>query len=167
LVLYKLKTGKEIETGRSKGWCYSCRDYVDVEDVNLNQFREKHKEKDQERREIKNHCDELTKGFFTSLLNKKKLIKMRHSVEMLDQEIKDLAALSEMVGNRKSKARCLTCWSDNTVHLTFDSEDHLSHDFRHECGGQLKFVPEPSGMRFNMSLTTYVLNEEGELLEER
>jgi hypothetical protein len=167
LIVYRLKNGKEIDTGRAKGWCFNCGDYVDIENLNLDQLREARIVKAREIENYQIRAGELTKRFLASLRNRAEKTDLQCSITRLDEEIQKLGDLIEVAAMRKSGARCLACWLDDTAPVTFDSQDNISHDFRHECGGRLIFLGEDSGMRLNFAITTYVLNEEGELLEER
>ena len=80
--------------------------------------------------------------------------------------VAELTDLLEILKNRQSNARCLVCWSDSTAPITFEQESGIAHNFQHECGGNLQIINDHSGPRFHFRMTTYVLNEEGQLLRE-
>jgi hypothetical protein len=167
LIVYRLSNGVEVKAGYTKGWCFDCRDYVNIEDMNLHRLQERLVAKEQERRGKQIRTSELSSVFLAGLRNQSELRNLRYSITRLDEEVRELGSLLAIAENRISKSRCLTCWAGNTTPVTFDSKSNLSRDFRHECGGYLRFINEESGMRFNFAITTYVLNEEGLLLEEQ
>ena len=168
-VVYRMKGGKEVELWRAKGWCYECNNYEDIEDIDPETFRIELVEDERERRKICSRADKLSKVFLADIRNKAERRKLHDSIERLDKEIRDRSDLLEIVTNRKAGPRCLSCWSDKTAPVIFDGSDNLSHNFLHSCGGMLKLIVvdflEDESPRFNFALTTYVLNEEGELLE--
>ena len=168
-VIYRMNGGKEVVLWHSKGWCYECNNYEDVEGIDPERFRIELVEDERERRKICSRADKLSKVFLADIRNRAERRKLHDSIERLDQEIQDRSDLLAIVTKRKAGPRCLSCWSDKTAPVTFDSSDNLSHNFLHGCGGMLKTICvdflDDDSPRFNFSLTTYVLNEEGELLE--
>lgn len=165
-IRYQTKSGKIVETGRAKGWCYDCASYSDIERMNQGELHDELVLKDRERLEARHRQDELNRGLLSSFWHRSEKRQFQYQLECLDKEIVELSELLEIAKNRKSKARCLKCWSDRTAPLTFDSESNIAHDFQHHCGGNLQIIQDHSGPRFNFRVSTYVLNEEGEFLGE-
>lgn len=163
-IRYQTANGRTIETGRAKGWCYNCASYSDIESINPGELHDELVSKERERTEARNRQDELNCGFLSKLRHRAEKKQLQHHLKCLDEEIAELDGLLKIANSRKSKARCLKCWSDRTAPLKFDSESKISYNFQHECGGNLKIIDDHSGPRFNFRVTTYVLNEEGELL---
>lgn len=165
-IRYHTASGRSINTHREKGWCYFCGDYSDIESMNLKEFGEKLISTKQKRFEAQNSHDELSRDFFSFFRHFSEKRELQSKLAEYDEEIAKFGWLIEMMKRRKSKARCLKCWSDETAPLTFDSEDNVSHDFNHECGGNLKIIHHhsESTVRFFFSTTTYILNEDGKLL---
>jgi|TARA_Y100001933_G_scaffold264530_1_gene330646 hypothetical protein len=163
-IRYQMANGKTIETGRSKGWCFDCSGYSDIEKIDEENLREDLVSKERERREQRGRLLELDSGLLAGLRHRSERRRLKYSIERLDEDVAELAGLLEIAKGRKARARCLKCWSDRTAPLSFDSADDVAHDFRHECGGNLKIVHDHAGPRFHFAVATYVLNEEGELL---
>jgi hypothetical protein len=156
-IVYRYCGGKEFEARRTKGWCYDCAGYADIEEMDIGRLQRRLEQKERERREGRCRAEELSKGFLGGFSNRSELKGFQYSLRRLDEEIKDLGNLLEIATTRKSRPRCLKCWSDNTSQLD---------DFRHDCGGELKIIPDLSGPRYYYPVATYVLSNEGELLDE-
>lgn len=165
-IRYQSKSGSTIETGRTKGWCYDCAGYSDIERISPDELHEELVSKEHERLEAHRRQGELNRGFLSSFRHRSEKRQLQYQLECLNEEIAELCGLLEIAKNRKSKARCLRCWSDRTAPLRFDSEKSIASDFQHECGGSLKIVQAHSGPRFNFRVSTFVLDEEGELIGE-
>jgi hypothetical protein len=165
-IRYQTTNGSIVETGRAKGWCYDCASYSDIERMDPKEFHDELASKDRERCEVVNRQDELNRGFLSNLRHLSEKKELQYQLECLDNEMAELQALLEIAKWRKSKARCLRCWSDKTAPLTFDSESNIAYGFHHECGGNLKISYDDAGPRFNFRVATYVLNAEGECLGE-
>jgi len=163
-IRYQTTNGMTIETGRAKGWCYGCASYSDIERMNQGALHDELVSKERERLEARHRQDDLNRGFLSDFRHRSEKRQLQYQLECLNEEIAKLGGLLEIAKNRKSKARCLKCWSDRTAPLTFDSETSIAYDFQHECGGFLKIIHDHSGPRFNFRVSTYVLNEEGVLL---
>lgn len=165
-IRYQTTNGRTVETGRAKGWCYDCASYSDIERMNQGKLHNDLVSKESERLEARHRQDELNRGLLSNFRHRSEKRQLQYQLEWLDKEIDELGGLLEIAKGRKSKARCLKCWSDRTAPLTFDSESNIAHDFQHECGGNLQIIHDHSGPRFNFRVSTYVLNQEGELLGE-
>jgi hypothetical protein len=165
-IRYQTTKGRTVETGRAKGWCYDCASYSDIEIMNQGELHDELISKERERLEAHHRHDELNRGFLSNFRHRSEKRELQHQFEWLDKEIDKLGGLLEIAKNRKSKARCLKCWSDRTAPLTFNSDSNIACDFQHECGGNLQIIHDHSGPRFNFRVSTYLLNEEGELLGE-
>jgi hypothetical protein len=165
-IRYQTTKGRTFETGRATGWCYNCASYSDIERMNQGELRDELVAKESKRLEASHRLDELNLGFLSIFRNRPEKRQLQSQIEWLDKEIAERGGLLEIATSRKSKARCLKCWSNRTTPLTFDSESNIAHDFQHECGGELQIIHDRSGARFTFGVSTYVLNEEGELLGE-
>ena len=166
LIRYQTGNGQFIETGRTNGWCYDCTDYSSIERIHPDALREKRALTEQERREACDQLEALSQGLLSRFRNRAQKGWLRYQLGGLGNEIAELGELIKLVNRRSSKARCLKCWSDNTAPVTFDAESGTAQDFVHGCGGHLRIIHDHSGPRFHFRRTTYVLNEEGELLAE-
>jgi len=165
-IRYRTTKGRIIETGCAKGWCYDCASYSDIERMNQGALNEELLSKERERLKARHRQDKLNRSFLSNFqlqLEKRQLL---YHLERLDEQIAELKRLLEIAQSRKSKARCLKCWSDRTAPLTFDPENNIAYGFQHECGGNLKIIHDHSGPRFIFRVSLYILNEEGELLGE-
>lgn len=165
-IRYQTTNGRTVKTGRAKGWCYDCASYSDIERMNQGKLHNDLVSKESERLEARHRQDELNRGLLSNFRHRSEKRQLQYQLEWLDKEIDELGGLLEIAKGRKSKARCLKCWSDRTAPLTFDSESNIAHDFQHECGGNLQIIHDHSGLRFNFRVSTYVLNQEGEFLGE-
>jgi len=165
-IRYQTVNGRTVETGRAKGWCYNCASYSDIERMNQGELHDEMVSKERERLDARHRQDGLNRGFLSNFRHRPEKRQLQYQLECLDEEIAELGRLLEIAKSRKSKARCLKCWSDRTAPLTFDSESNIAYNFQHDCGGNLQIIHDHSGPRFNFRVSTYVLNEEGELLGE-
>ena len=164
-IVYRWPSGKELEAGRQKGWCYHCDNYCNIENMDPERLASDRAEKEQQRSEKRASDAELSKGFLAGIRNRSARRTLRYAIKGLDKEIKETEELLDIATKRNSRSRCLTCWSERTAPATFDRNDDLTHDFEHACGGMLQIVQDPSNIRFHFALTTYVLNTEGQPLE--
>lgn len=165
-IRYETSNGKSVETGRTKGWCYNCGGYSDIEKLDQGDLRTQLDAKENERRDVRQLLDGINTGFIANLRHRSERRELQYRLERLEEELAEVGGLLEIVKNRKWKARCLKCWSDYTAPVSFDSDDGVARDFVHECGGNLQIIHDHSGPRFHFRVTTYILNEEGELLGE-
>ncbi len=164
-IRYQTTNGRIVETGCARGWCYNCGNYSDIERMNKEELYAELLSKKRERLEARRRQEDLSHGFLCKFRHRHEKKKLQDQLEWLNKEIAGLCELLEIAGNRKSKSRCLTCWTDRTELLKFDPESNIAHNYRHECGGNLQIIYDDSGPRFNFRVATYVLNEEGELLK--
>lgn len=163
-IRYQTRNGRTVETGCAKGWCYDCASYSDIEKMNQGELHDELVSKERERLEARHRQHDLNRGLLSNFRHRSEKRQLQYQLEWLDKEIAELRGLLEIAKSRKSKARCLKCWSDRTAPLTFDSESNIAYDFKHECGGNLQIIHDHSGPRFNFRVSTYILNEEGEFL---
>ena len=164
-IVYRWPSGKQLETGRQKGWCYHCDNYRDIENMDPERLASDRAEMERQRSGKRARFADLSKGFLAGIRNRSARRTLRHAIERLDEEIKETEELLDIATKRNSRSRCLTCWSEKTAPAAFDRNDDLTHDFKHACGGMLQIVRDPSNVRFHFALTTYVLNTDGEPLE--
>jgi len=165
-IRYETSNGKTVETGRAKGWCYNCGGYSDIERLDQGDLHAKLVSKESERLDARQRLDEINRGFLANLRHRSERRQLQYQLERLDEELAEVGGLLEITKSRKSKARCLKCWSDYTAPVSFDSDDGVARDFVHDCGGSLQIIHDHSGPRFYFRVATYILNEEGELIGE-
>ena len=163
-IRYHTKNGRAIETVRDKGWCYGCASYSDIEKLNQKKLHDELVLKERERLEARHRQHELNRGLLSNFMHRSEKGQLQCQLEWLDKQIAEIGALLEIAKRRKSKARCLKCWSERTDTLTFNAESNIAYDFKHECGGNLQIIHDHSGPRFNFRVSTYILNEEGAFL---
>lgn len=164
IIKYQTTGGLTVEASRTKGWCYQCESYADIEDLNREEFQEKLISQKHERDKIHYQLGELRRNLFSKLFSISKRRQLELQLERLEDSIRSLNTLIEIVSSRSSKARCLKCGSDKTVPLTFNSQSGFANNFKHECGGSLRFIHDWQGPRFYFNVSTYIINEEGELI---
>lgn len=164
IIRYQTTNGLTVEASRTKGWCYKCESYADIENINREEFQEKLISQKHERDQIHHLQEELSRSLFSKLLSRSKRRQLEFQLERLDESIRSLNKLIEIVSGRSSKARCLNCGSDKTALLTFNSESRVAKDFQHACGGNLRLIHDWQGARFHFKVSTYILNEEGEFI---
>lgn len=163
-VQYQTAEGNITETSCTKGWCYSCDGYSDIEHLNSAEFQQQHVAQEHERDEILVQLEQLSCGLFWRWRHRSARRQLKYELETLDKSIGTLRQLLEMLANRRAKARCLKCWSDKTVPISFKADNGLAEGFQHQCGGYLRLIQDWQGPRFNFGVTTYTLNPEGELI---
>ena len=106
-IRYQMANGKTIETGRSKGWCFDCSGYSDIEKIDEENLREDLVSKERERREQRGRLLELDSGLLAGLRHRSERRRLKYSIERLDEDVAELAGLLEIAKGRKARARCL------------------------------------------------------------
>ena len=173
---YILPDGSIFKTGRVSGWCYSCDKLADIEPL----------DKDNLEMEIL-YCRDLMKRyeaqslvlpsrlqyFFCAFFNRKKMHEMyeheqnvNYGLACTPHRIEKLEETLKIAKMRNSKARCFSCWSQNTASVLFDSDDEVAYNFVHKCGGHLKIDPEFEEIRFTIRPSVINLDIEGNLIEQ-
>jgi len=165
-IVYRLESGKEIGGLRGKGWCFNCCSYRNIENIEPGQLTVDLARARERGRQERSMLAQLNRALIARLKNRTERKVRKKEIERWEREIRVLSALLELTLKRKSQPRCLNCWADQTDSLTFGPDGGTTHDFRHSCGGKLQIVHDAFGMRFSFIPTTYVLNEEGLLIEE-
>ena len=165
-IVYRMQDGREVAGGREKGWCYKCNGYTDIEGVAPEYLRDLLLKNLKEKRELEAQVTDASRRLIWSLFHRAQRQRMRDMLERVTNKMENLSYLLEVTLTRKARPRCLKCGSDNAVRLSF-GEDNLTHDFRHSCGGRLRIIKDGAGRPCSVSLTRYVLNTEGEVLEKR
>lgn len=166
LIRYQRASGEPIETGRSKGWCFECSGYSDIEKMDRGELHDSLVSKERERLEVHARLAELERSLFSRFRHRRERERSQYELGRLERGITELEILLEIAKSRRAKARCLSCWSDKTFPISFSSDDKVAHKFKHTCGGNLRIIHDRSGNRYHFRKKTYVLNEEGELLGE-
>ena len=166
LIRYHRASGEPIETGRSKGWCFECAGYSDIEKMDQGELHDSLVSKERERLEVHARLAELERGLFSRFRHRRERERSQYELRRLEGGITELEILLEIARSRRAKARCLSCWSDKTFPISFSLDDDVANKFKHTCGGNLRIIRDRSGNRYHFRKKTYVLNEEGELLGE-
>lgn len=104
-IRYQTTTGRTVETGRAKGWCYDCASYSDIERMNQGELHDELVSKERERLDARHLQDELNRGFLSNFRHRSEKRQLQDQLEWLDKEIADLGVLLEIAKNRKLKAR--------------------------------------------------------------
>lgn len=174
-VLYQLADNILVEGHHTRGWCHSCDDLREIEDLDAARFQ-------QTLERYRDHLEGRGPDFKAqarAVFDDPTLspgAKIRLSVQAfhnrppdnLEEAIWELEALLAALRARQSPPRCLMCGSSQTAPVEFAEADGLSHGFRHRCGGQLRLVPaeeEPYRMRLAFHPSDYYLTTEGVLIE--
>ena len=166
LLRYVRADGKTIETGRTKGWCYHCSDYADIEDTDLASLQAKLQQYRQQATTLQQQLAQLQRGFLARLRHGFKISDTRWSLEQAQQKQAKIELLLEFFQQRVAKPRCLKCFSEQTAPLSFHRQSYLSENFTHHCGGQLRVAHFDMELRIHFRLKVLVLNSEGELLHQ-
>lgn len=161
VLVYVVEGEEPIETGRGKGWCYDCDAYVDTERLDRERLKQEWHELGERVAAAQAQLVLVSRGLLGRFGVPAR--ELRLSLKRMAEARAKLNYLTRVVSPRKSRARCLTCWSERTAPVRFD-EAGLSLGFTHDCGGALKLEPG-DGFRFAYRTTTYVLDLEGRLLE--
>lgn len=165
-IIYEETSGKTIDSTSAKGWCYNCQSYTDIEKINYNELNDELCLKELQAVEIQKKIQLLKIGLFSIFKNIRDKRNAKLELQLLGNEIEHIKCLLKISETRKAGARCLKCWSDNTVPLHFDTESRLAYGFTHQCGGKLKIVSYDYEIRYHFKVTTYFLSVEGELIRE-
>lgn len=163
---YHTSDGHVIKSYRSKGWCYHCAGYADIEQLDPQNWSEQLAGTQNERQNAEQRLHAFSQGLLVKLWNWFEIREIQRELAALDHQIQQINDLFQLLKNRKAKARCLNCWSDNTTPLSFTKEERLTYNFQHDCGGRLKIIYDEPELRCFFFPATIVLNGEGELLRE-
>jgi hypothetical protein len=164
LLSYRLADGTEVECGRAKGWCFDCDAYRDIESADHTRLARERDERDRRIAALRAGIRNLSRGFLGWFRNRAARSALRDQIKWAEHDHRDLTGLLRVAQLRKSRPRCLECWSERTAPVSFD--DSGRSDFVHACGGRLLLVEDESE-RFAFATTRFVLDPEGRLLEER
>jgi hypothetical protein len=156
--------GKTIETGRTKGWCYHCNDYADIENTDLATLQAKLQEHRQQEAALQAQLARLQRGFFARFRHGLKIRDTSWYLEQAQQDQVQIGLLLEFFQQRVAKPRCLKCFHEQTAPLSFHPHSFLTEDFTHHCGGRLRIAHFDMDLRIHFRRTVLVLNTEGELL---
>lgn len=164
LVRYVRDDGKTIEVSRTKGWCYHCNDYADIEKVDQVILRNILQEHHQQAAALTQQLVQLQTGLLATLYNRFKIKNVAWQLQQSKADQANIELLLEFFQQRVAKPRCLKCFSEQTTPFSFHPDHHLSENFTHHCGGHLRIAYDDIGLRLNFRRTVFVLNTEGELL---
>ena len=117
------------------------------------------------------HPEDEDGGSFPGLGGVIEYGKLGEKIDELEEDVADLSGMLRLAKTRKAGARCLKCWSDRTEPALVLGPMGDFIRFQHECGGRLHRVQDEKYRNSTFICVqyahpTYVLNEEGELIEE-
>lgn len=164
-VLYQVGGGAFVESGYRCGWCFNCEKYSKIEDLETGDLRNEIQEKSDELSESMRQVSEIKRNIFSSVVNFKKSSRLARNIDRITIELDGLSKLLKVFNERKSKARCLCCFSENIAELEFDKKGHFAKNFKHTCGGTLMAAPNDFGAHFSVREQVVILSTEGELIE--
>ena len=95
-IVYRWASGKQLETGRQKGWCYHCDDYRDIENMDPERLASDRAEMERQRSEKRARFAELSKGFFAGIRNRSTRRTLRYAIEGLDEEMQETGELLDI-----------------------------------------------------------------------
>jgi hypothetical protein len=167
VLVYRLNSGKELKTGKSIGWCYSCDSYGYIEGLDVEGFQTDLNQYDENMTKYRNRLQNLSQGFLAGLRHKAQKRQVLEAISNVQGDIDKTKALVQLAEERESGQRCLKCWSEDTAPIVFDSSDNSSQNFKHRCGGRLIYIKGGVGVRVSFSTVEYVLDAEGNLIEKR
>jgi len=153
---YLLDDGSRIQAGRRVGWCYSCNTIVEIEDADAKELAV----------DIKNAEDSLRIHLDLQSQDPSHLIEsfpISRIIEWDQNDLENARKFASIIAERKSPARCMSCWGTETKLLRFN-EDGVCDDFQHSCGGQLEHHCG-EGLRIRYKETRFLLDMEGRPLE--
>ena len=165
-IRYLRDDGKTVETGRTKGWCYRCDSYADIEKIDRESLLDVLNGLVKQTIELKQKLAELETGIFAKFFNRYQRQNVAWQLEQLVEKQAETELLLAFFAKRVSKPRCLKCFSEQTVPITFNAENYLSDNFRHHCGGQLRITHDDIGLRINFRRKVLVLSAEGEFIKQ-
>ena len=166
-IVYRSDDGKGIESDYQKGWCYRCDTYTHIEHLNAEELREELILKRRERSEFDARLAAISILFLARFRNRSTRSYIEGECQRLDASISDLVGLIQIATTRKSRPRCLECWSADTFPLSFNRETRVAANFKHKCGGLLKSVEHETTLRLSFTgIRILALTTEGELLEQ-
>lgn len=148
-LIYQLDNGTEVESFRTTGWCQQCENIRDIEG-----------KIDQE--PLRSRLAELqVKAGSMSFLIGKAFGKMMGGSDNVKKEIANIRGQMRLAQTQGDRSRCLTCGSENTLSIAFNSLG-VCTGFVHDCGGQFKLEPtDPEAPRFSFRPETIYLNQDG------
>lgn len=164
LIQYHTAAGELIEASSTKGWCYCCDGYSDIEHLNCAEFQQQLVEKEEERDSVQVQLVQLSSSLFAKWWHRSTIRWLRRQLDTLNKGTSSLRQLIEIAGTRTAKARCLKCWSDKTAPISFNTDNADTNQFTHQCGGHLQLIHSWDSLRFHFKVTVYTLSEEGERL---
>ena len=164
LIRYKLENGNVIESRRATGWCFDCRGYSDIENLNQGKLHTALAFEEHERLQTRQRLHAINRAFLATLRHRAERKQLMFELRQQDEELSHISGMLKLAMSRKSKAKCLKCGSNKTHSISFDSTDNVARNFVHECGGNLQIMRDSSGPRIRFRVTTLVLNEQGERL---
>lgn len=164
LIKYQTDAGTTLEVSRTKGWCYCCDGYSDIEHLNYAEFQQQLADEQKEWGVTQVELEQLSNRLFAKVWHRSAIRQRGEKIESLAESIRSLGLLIDIAAARGDKARCLKCWSDKTVPISFNTETADSNNFTHQCGGRLTLIHSWDSPRFHFRVTTFILNAEGELI---
>lgn len=162
-VRFQFDDGSTFETGRARGWCYSCDEYRDVVSLDDSELEGKFMEAQSELKHAEQSRAEVRQTRLRRLINFRKHRALSNDVEHCLREIFKIERLREILRSWESPGRCLECWSRNVATFDFESDGSIP-GFKHSCGGDLRLVTDPSDIRYSFNVTVYGVNQQGEFL---
>ena len=164
-LVYRLNDGREVETGKVRGWCYRCDNFAYIERLDPQRLRQELSETERAHEKAITSLAELSSIFLAKYRKRSERGRIEVEVARTGSEIDTLRELFQIAVDRRSRPRCLRCWSEDTAPVTFDWGDNTAHDFKHKCGGRLIMSEFEGALRFSYIVQRLVLNAEGELLD--
>lgn len=150
LVLYAFPDGSEIQGSRALGWCSKCDGIQNIESGNA----ASHLQEELHRLETKSLRAHI-EGLWRKLRS--------HRAEQVGSEVEVTKERLRLAQQRKSKARCLHCGSEDCQPLSFGT-DRLSGTFVHSCGGQLRLDAVDDSIQFAYNFEAIRLDIDGKLI---
>lgn len=164
LIRYRGVDGTTVENRRSQGWCYQCDSYSALACLDRAELKKKISIEVGNLSGTTQRLEEEPHGLLSIFVNRKRRRMLRAQIEDITTEIARSNVLLSVSESWQSDGRCLECWSGKVARITFDSNSGFAHNFKHDCGGTLKLLGDPSGIRYRFNLSTYVVDHDGRLL---
>ena len=149
-LIYQFNDGTEVESFRAKGWCAHCENISDIEGkIDQAPLRSRLAEL------------QIKAGSMSFLIGKAFGKMMGGASDSVKKEVENIQGQLLLAQTQSDRSRCLTCGSENTRPIAFNSQGAWT-GFVHDCGGQFKLEPsDPDAPRFSYKPETIYLDQDG------
>lgn len=149
-LIYQFDDGTEVESTRIEGWCEGCENIRDIEG-----------KIDQKSLSSRLAALQVKTGSMSLLIENAFGRMMGGATDHAKKEVEKIQGQLRLAQTQGVRSRCLTCGSENTRPIAFNSQGVWT-GFVHDCGGQFKLdPPDPDAPRFSYKPETIYLGQNG------